>query len=50
MDELKRDISSADAKFTRVYKPATQIAEYLTENAVRQGMAPPAFLVSAEKL
>jgi hypothetical protein len=50
MDELKRDISPADAKFTRVYKPTTQITEYLTARTVRQGVAAPAFLVTAEKL
>ncbi len=45
MDELKKDISSADAKFTRPYKPTTQIAEYLTARALRQGVAPPSFLI-----
>ena len=50
MDELKKDISSADAKFTRPYKPTTQIAEYLTARAIRQGVAPPSFLASADKV
>jgi hypothetical protein len=34
MDDLKKDISSADAKFTRMYKPTTQIVEYLATRAV----------------
>ena len=50
MDELKKDISSADAKFTRPYKPTTQIAEYLTARALRQGVAPPSFLTGIDKV
>jgi hypothetical protein len=50
MDELKKDISSADAKFTRPYKPTTQIAEYLTARALRQGVAPPSFLNVVDKV
>ena len=50
MDELKKDISSADAKFTRPYKPTTQIAEYLTARALRQGVAPPSFLNGVDKV
>ena len=50
MDELKKDTSSADAKFTRPYKPTTQIAEYLTARALRQGVAPPSFLVGIDKM
>ena len=50
MDELKKDISSADAKFTRPYKPTSQIAEYLTARALRQGVAPPSFLNDVVKV
>jgi hypothetical protein len=43
MDELKKDISSADAKFTRPYK-------LTSARAIRQGVAPPSFLASADKV
>jgi hypothetical protein len=48
--ELKKDISSADAKFTRPYKPSTQIAEYLIARALRQGVALPSFLAGFDKV
>ncbi len=50
MDELKKDISSADANLTRPYKPTTQIAEYLTARALRQGVAPPSFLTGVDQM
>ncbi len=50
MDELKKDISSADTKFTRPYKPTTQIVEYLTARALRQGVVPPSFLIGVDKV
>ncbi len=40
LDELKRDISSSDAKFAvRKYKPTALILEYLTARAARQQVA-----------
>ncbi len=50
MNELKKDISSADAKFTRPYKPTTQIAEHFTARALRQGVASPAFLTGVDQV
>ncbi len=44
LDELKKDISSADAKFSvRKYKPTALILEYLVSRASKQGIAAPPF-------
>jgi hypothetical protein len=41
LDELKKDISSADAKFSiRKYKPSALILEYLVSRASKQGCIP----------
>ncbi len=45
LDELKRDISAADAKFAvRKYKPTALILEYLTSRAARQQVPLPSFM------
>ena len=45
LDELKRDISSSDAKFAvRKYKPTALILEYLTARAARQQVPLPSFM------
>ena len=45
LDELKRDISSSDAKFVvRKYKPTAPILEYLTARAARQQVPLPSFM------
>ncbi len=44
LDELKKDISSADAKFSvRKYKPTALILEYLVSRASKQGSPAPMF-------
>jgi hypothetical protein len=44
LDELKKDISSADAKFSiRRYKPSALILEYLISRAAKQGIPAPSF-------
>jgi hypothetical protein len=44
LDELKKDISSADAKFSvRKYKPTALILEYLVSRASKQGIPAPSF-------
>jgi hypothetical protein len=44
LDELKRDISAADFKFSmRKYKPTALILEYLVSRASKQGVSVPAF-------
>jgi hypothetical protein len=44
LDELKKDISSADAKFSvRKYKPTALILDYLVSRAAKQGVAAPPF-------
>ena len=44
LEELKKDISSADAKFSvRRYKPTSLILEYLVSRAAKQGVAVPSF-------
>ncbi len=45
LDELKRDISTSDAKFAvRKYKPTALILEYLTSRATRQQVPLPSFM------
>ncbi len=45
LDELKRDISAADAKFAgRKYKPTAFILEYLTARASKQNVPVPSFV------
>ncbi len=45
LDELKRDISTSDAKFAvRKYKPTALILEYLTARAARQQVPLPSFM------
>ncbi len=45
LDEIKRDISAADAKFSvRKYKPTALIMEYLVSRASKQGVSVPAFV------
>jgi hypothetical protein len=47
LDELKRDISTSDAKFAvRKYKPSALILEYLTSRAARQQVPLPSFIQS----
>jgi hypothetical protein len=42
LEELKKDISSANAKFSvRKYKPTALILEYLVSRATKQGVAAP---------
>ncbi len=44
LDEVKKDISSADAKFSvRKYKPTALILEYLISRASKQGIPAPTF-------
>jgi hypothetical protein len=44
LDELKRDISAADSKFSvRKYKHTALILEYLVSRAAKQGVSVPAF-------
>ena len=46
MDELKRDISTSDAKFAvRKYKPTALILEYLTSRSEMQQVPLPAFML-----
>jgi hypothetical protein len=47
LDELKRDVSMADSKFSaRKYKPTALILEYLVSRAAKQGVAAPAFVTN----
>jgi hypothetical protein len=47
LDELKRDISAADSKFSvRKYKPTALILEYLVSRAAKQGVSVPAFVAN----
>jgi hypothetical protein len=47
LDELKRDISAADSKFSvRKYKPTALILEYLVSRAAKQGVSAPAFVTN----
>ncbi len=47
LDELKRDISGADSKFSvRKYKPTALILEYLVSRAAKQGVSAPAFVTN----
>ena len=46
LDELKRDISTSDAKFAvRKYKPTALILEYLTSRSATQQVPLPAFML-----
>ncbi len=46
LDELKRNISTSDAKFAvRKYKPTTLILEYLTSRATTQQVPLPSFML-----
>ncbi len=47
LDELKKDISAADSKFSvRKYKPTALILEYLVSRAAKQGVSAPAFVTN----
>ena len=47
LDELKRDVSMADSKFSaRKYKPTALILEYLVSRAAKQGVAAPTFVTN----
>jgi hypothetical protein len=47
LDELKRDISAADSKFSvRKYKPTALMVEYLVSRAAKQGVSVPTFVTN----
>ncbi len=47
LDELKRDISISEAKFSvRKYKPTALILEYLTSRSTTQQVPLPAFMMA----